>query len=214
MNAKTKKAVVTDAVTSFTSLSDAAYKQAGAFEVTDGVAHYVMSKAPSFPDEVPTEVKDELYKGYKQRFAQTKGVTMYAVIGDHIVLATQEHRDNAKIEKIEIGVDYAFSYTSQEFGKLRNDRPALHAIIAEIRDKTQTYCSNRMGDLKRAVRKIKNAGSERTRTANKNFAEYIDKFFVDSFDRLKSAKARGDTTADLDRFNKAKVAFMTAWKHG
>ncbi len=214
MNAKTKKAVVTDAVTSFASLSDAAYKQAGAFEVTDSVAHYVMDKAPSFPDEVPSEVKDELYKGYKQRFAQSKGVMMYAVIGDQIVLATQEHRDNAKVEKIEIGVEYAFSYTSQEFGKLRNDRPALHAIIAELREKTSTYCSNRMGDLKRAVRKIKNAGKDRTRTANKNFGEYIDAFFVDAFDRLKSAKARGDTTADLDRFNTAKVAFMTAWKHG
>ena len=69
MNAKTKKATVADAAT-FTSLSDAAYKQAGAFEVTDGVAHYVMSKAPSFPDEVPSEVKDELYKGYKQQIGR------------------------------------------------------------------------------------------------------------------------------------------------
>ena len=211
--AKNQKAVVTDAVT-FTSLSDAAYKQAGAFEVTDSVAHFVISKAPTFPDDVPSEVKDELYKGYRQKFAQIKGVTQYAVIGDHIVLATDEHKGNAKVEKIEIGVDYAFSYTSQEFGKLRNERPALHAIVADVREKSATYCSNRLADLKRAVRKIKNAGQERQRTANKNFAEYIDKFFVDSLDRLKSAKARGDNTADVDRFNKAKVAFMTAWKHG
>lgn len=211
--AKNQKAVVTDAVT-FTSLSDAAYKQAGAFEVTDSVAHFVISKAPTFPDDVPSEVKDELYKGYRQKFSQIKGVTQYAVIGDHIVLATDEHKSNAKVEKIEIGVEYAFSYTSQEFGKLRNERPALHAIVADVREKAQTYCSNRLADLKRAVRKIKNAGQERQRTANKNFAEYIDKFFVDSLDRLKSAKARGDNTADVDRFNKAKVAFMTAWKHG
>ena len=211
--AKNQKAVVTDAVT-FTSLSDAAYKQAGAFEVTDSVAHFVISKAPTFPDDVPSEVKDELYKGYRQKFSQLKGVTQYAVIGDHIVVATEEHKANAKVEKIEIGVEYAFSYTSQEFGKLRNERPALHTIIAEVREKSATYCSNRLADLKRAVRKIKNAGVERQRTANKNFAEYIDKFFVDSLDRLKSAKARGDNTADVDRFNKAKVAFMTAWKHG
>ena len=211
--AKNQKAVVTDAVT-FTSLSDAAYKQAGAFEVTDSVAHFVISKAPTFPDDVPSEVKDELYKGYRQKFSQLKGVTQYAVIGDHIVVATEEHKANAKVEKIEIGVEYAFSYTSQEFGKLRNERPALHTIIADVREKSATYCSNRLADLKRAVRKIKNAGVERQRTANKNFAEYIDKFFVDSLDRLKSAKARGDNTADVDRFNKAKVAFMTAWKHG
>ena len=213
MATKANKATVTDAVT-FTSLSDAAYKQAGAFEVTDSVAHFVISKAPTFPDDVPSEVKDELYKGYRQKFAQIKGVTQYAVIGDHIVLATEEHKGNAKVEKIEIGVEYALSYTSQEFGKLRNERPALHAIVADVREKSATYCSNRLGDLKRAVRKIKNAGVERQRTANKNFAEYIDKFFVDSLDRLKSAKARGDNTADVDRFNKAKVAFMTAWKHG
>jgi hypothetical protein len=41
---------------------------------------------------------------------------------------------NAKVEKIEIGVAYAFAYSSQEFGKLKNTNPALHGIIKVIRD--------------------------------------------------------------------------------
>ena len=69
-----------------------------------------------------------------------------------------------------------------------------------------------MSDLKRAVRKLMNNGKDRKRTANKNFDEYVVGFLNDAFDRLKTAKARGDSTADLDRFNRAKVAFMVEWK--
>lgn len=212
--AKAKQHVPADSVVSISSLEDAGFVQAGAHEVADQVAHFVMAQVPGFPDEVPSETKEALYKGYRRKFALLKGTELYAVIGDHLVKASDDQRENPKIEKIEIGVDYAFSYTSQEFGKLRNDRPALHAIVGDIREKASTYCSNRLGDLKRAVRKIKNAGKDRNRTANKNFAEYVDKFFMDSLDRLKSASARGDTTANAERFAKAKVAFMVAWKHG
>jgi hypothetical protein len=212
--AKAKQPVVADTGVSITSLEDAGFVQAGAHEVADQVAHFVMAKVPSFPDEIPSETKDALYKGYRRKFALIKGTELYAVIGDHLVKASDDQRENPKVEKIEIGVDYAFSYTSQEFGKLRNERPELHKVIGDVREKASTYCSNRLADLKRAVRKIKNAGKERQRVANKNFAEYVDKFFEDSLDRLKSASARGDTTANVDRFNKAKVAFMVAWKHG
>ena len=212
--AKAKTHVPADSVVSITSLEDAGFVQAGAHEVADQVAHFVMAQVPNFPDEIPAETKDALYKGYRRKFALLKSTELYAVVGDHLIKASPDQIENPKVEKIEIGVDYAFSYTSQEFGKLRGERPALHAIVGDIREKASTYCSNRLSDLKRAVRKIKNKGKERQRVANKNFAEYVEKFFEDSLDRIKSAQARGDSTANLDRFNKAKVAFMVAWKHG
>lgn len=211
---KAKQHVPADSVVSISSLEDAGFVQAGAHEVADQVAHFVMSKVPSFPDEIPSETKDALYKGYRRKFSLIKGTETYAVIGDHIVRATPEQMSDAKVEKIVVGVDYAFSYSSQEFGKLRNERPALHKVIADVREKTSTYCSNRLGDLKKAVRKIKNAGKDRQRGVNKNFAEYIDAFFEAAHDKLISANSRGDNTANADRFNKAKVAFMVAWKHG
>ena len=201
--------------TKIKSLKDGAFQQAGAAQTLEDVARYVLSKIPGFPKDIPTEGRDELYEGYRMKFDILKPKQTYAVINDHIVLATPEHLAAKNVEKIEIGVAYAFSYSSQEFGKLANTRPELHKLVKEVRDACSTYCSNRYGDLKRAANKILNEGKERQRGANKDFAEFVETWFKDTApDRLKSASARGDATANDKRFNEAKVAFMVKWNAG
>lgn len=196
----------------FTSLKDSAFQQAGAAKTLEDVARFVMERVPSFPAEVPSEAKEELYAGYMLKFESLRPAKMYAVIAGHYVEPTPEHMANKSVEKIEIGVPYAFSYTSQEFGKLKNSNPALHGIVARIRSDFSDYASNRLGDLKRAALKIINNGKTRERTANKDFAEWVEAFFQDGAPtRLKSAKARGDASADEKRWNEAKVAFMMKW---
>lgn len=198
--------------TKITSLKDGAYQQAGAAQTLEDVARYVISKVEGFPKEIPTEAKDELYEGYRMKFDALRPKQTYAVINDHLVLATDEHLKAKNVEKIEIGVAFAYSFSSQEFGKLANTRPALHAVVKKIRESCSTYCSNRLGDLKRAANKILNEGRQQTRGANKNFDEFVEAWFKDTApDRLKSASARGDATANDKRFNEAKVAFMVKW---
>ena len=197
---------------SFASLKDSAFQQAGAHDTLESVARYAIANIADFPKEVSSEAKDELYEGYRMRFDQLYPKKTYAVVNDHYVLATQEHMEAKNVEKIEIGVAYAYSYTSQEFGKLANTRPALHALVKEVREKCSTYCSNRLADLKRCAHRLLNEGKERTRTANKNFAEFVEEWFKDTAPtRLKGAKNRGDATALDKKFNEAKVAFMVKW---
>jgi hypothetical protein len=197
---------------SFASFKDGAFQQAGADSTLESFARYAIEKCASFPKEIPSEIKDEIYEGYRMRFDQLFPKKVYAVIDGHYVRATQEHMDTANVEKIEIGVVYAYSYTSQEFGKLANTRPALHGLVKMIREKCATYCSNRMADLKRRANLILNEGKERQRTANKNFSEFIEEWFKETAPtRLKGAKARGDNTANDKKFNDAKVAFMVKW---
>jgi hypothetical protein len=196
----------------FKSLKDSAFQQAGAAQTLEDVARYVLGLVPGFPKDIPSETRDELYDGYRMKFDTLKPAQTYAVINDHIVLATDEHIKAKNVEKIVIGVAYAFSYSSQEFGKLANTRPELHKLLKDVRDNCSTYCSNRLGDLKRAATKILNNGKDRQRGANKDFAEFIEAWFKDTApDRLKSALARGDISADSKRFNEAKVAFMVKW---
>jgi hypothetical protein len=196
----------------FKSLKDSAFQQAGAAQTLEDVARYVLGLVPGFPKDIPSETRDELYDGYRMKFDTLKPAQTYAVINDHIVLATDEHRKAKNVEKIDIGVAYAFSYSSQEFGKLANTRPELHKLLKDVRDTCNTYCSNRLGDLKRAATKILNNGKDRQRGANKDFAEFVEAWFKDTApDRLKSASARGDSSADSKRFNEAKVAFMVKW---
>jgi len=95
---------------------------------------------------------------------------------------------------------------------LKNTQPALHALIDIVRQKCNTYCSNRLGDLKRAATIILNKDKPRERTANKDFAEFVLAWLNDTAPtRLISAKNRGDNSADSKKFNEAKVAFMVKW---
>lgn len=195
----------------FTSLKDSAFQQAGAAQTLESVAQYALDNIVGFPKDIPAEQKDELYAGYRMKFEHLNAPRMFAVINDHYVVATDEHKENKSVEKIELGVAYAFSYSSQEFGKLANTKPALHALMKDIRDKCNTYCSNRLGDLKRKANEILKRGQPRERTANKNFDEFITATLTTMKDRCISAKSRGDTTADSDRLALALGAFTAKW---
>jgi len=132
------------------------------------------------------------------------------VVNDHYVLASVEQMQNKKIEKIDVGVAYAFSYSSQEFGKLKNTNPALHAIIKIVRDDVADYCSNRLGDLKRAAKKLiaKKDGATRTTL---DFAQSMLKAFEAQEKSVKVKQAKGDTTANSAKFAIATKAFWTAY---
>jgi hypothetical protein len=146
------------------------------------------------------------------RCADNKPPITYAVIDGHYVLATDEHIKNKKVEKIEVGVAYAFSYTSQEFGKLANTNPALHGVVKQWRSDVSDYCSNRLGDLKRACKKIlaKRNGTTTTRTTL-DFAESMTKLFDAQMKSVKVKEAKRDTTANSAKFNLAVKAFWTTY---
>jgi hypothetical protein len=206
------KATVVPAVDQFTisSIKDGAYKQAVASDRMRSVAKFVLENSKGFPETVQDEVKDQLYDGYRLRFNEVNKPEQYAIVNDHYVLVNTPELAESR-EKVNIGVDYAFSFTQQQFGKLKNENPYLHAIIKSWRDKVNNYCSNRLADLKRQARAIQNEGKTRERGATADFAKRIQDVFSDLADKCKNAQARGDETADSKRFATARTAFMTAW---
>lgn len=198
---------------SFTSLKDSAYQQAGAAQTLESVARYAIEKIAGFPTAIPPEAREELYDGYRMKWDALNPKVTYAVIDGHYVLPNAEQLTASNVERIEIGMAFAFSYSSQEFGKLANTQPALHAVIRDVRSRCGDYCSNRLGDLKHAATRILNEGKERQRGANKDFVEFVEAWFKDTAPtRLKNSAARGDSSADAKRFNEAKIAFMVKWK--
>jgi hypothetical protein len=195
-----------------TSLKDGAYKQALANDRMRGVARFVMEKCKAFPESIPDEVKAELYTGYQLRFNEVNKPDRYAIVNDHYLLidgsnpALEDER-----EKVVIGTDYSMSFSQQQYGKLKNENPYLHAIIKSWRDRVNTYCSNRLGDLKRQARTILNEGKTRERSATADFAHRLDEVFKDLRIKCDNAQKRGDETADKKKFDLARTAFMTAW---
>lgn len=195
----------------FTSLKDSAFKQAAAAQTLESVARFAIAQIKGFPEDVPTEAKDELYDGYRMKFDALNPAVIYAVISDHLVQATPEHMAADNVEKISIGVAYAFSYTSQEYGKLANTRPSLYKVIKEVREKCSTYCSNRLGDLKRAAKKILSEGQTKTRETL-YFKESMEKMFSMQEKSVKVKQDRQkDATADLAKYRLAVKAFWDTY---
>ena len=195
-----------------TSLKDGAYKQALANDRMRSVARYVLDQSKGFPETVADEVKEQLYDGYRLRFNEVNKPQTYAVVNGHYLLidGSNPALENER-EKVVIGVDYCFAYSQQQYGKLKNENPYLHAIVKEWRDKVNTYCSNRLGDLKRQARTILNEGKTRERGATADFAKRLEDVFKDLRLKCDNAQKRGDETADKAKFDIARTAFMTAW---
>ena len=195
---------------SISSLKDLGYQQAKTGDSLDTQAQFALDNITGFPEDVPSEAKDALYDGYRMRYSERKPATMYAVINDHYVLATPEQVQNKKVEKVEMGVAYAFSYSSQEFGKLKNTNPALHGIIKTIRDDVADYCSNRLGDLKRASKKLI-AKKDGTSRITLDFAQSMLKAFEAQEKSVKVKQAKGDTTANSAKFALAVKSFWMTY---
>jgi len=190
------------------SLKDGAYKQASANDRVVSVAKYVMDKVKGFPDTLPDEAKAELTEGYRLRFGENNPPVTYAIVDDHYIPLADGQE--AK-EKAIISVHFVFSFSQQQYGRLKNDNPYLYDIVKPIREKCITYCSNRVNDLKRQARALLKTDTKGNRTATLDFVERVPKVLDDLDAKCKVAKERGDTSADLEKYRKAVVAFYAVW---
>ena len=190
----------------FQSLKDMGYKQAGASDSLEAMAKYALSKIVDFPQSIDDDSKQQLYAGYKLRFAENNPAVVYAVINGQYIPVDA---DNKAAEKITLTVDYAFSYTQQQFGQLKSQNNALYDVIKPVREKVNVYCSNRLGDLKRKAAQLTAKPRERKPTADFNVAlkDIMDNLST----RCRNAKSRGDATADEAKLVQAKAAFWAAW---
>ena len=198
-------------MTTFTSLKDLGYQQAKTGDALEGQAQYAIDKIAGFPEDVSAEARAELYEGYRLRFNDNNPPITYAVIDGHYVLATEEHKKSKKVEKIEVGVAYAFAYSSQEFGKLVDTNPALHGLVKKWRSDVSDYCSNRLGDLKSKAKKILKKGQPSSRTTL-DFVQSMTNVFTAQEKSVKVKQAKGDATADPAKFKTAVNAFWTTYK--
>jgi hypothetical protein len=196
---------------SYLSLKDMGYAQAKTGDSLADQAQYAIASIAGFPADIPAESRAELYSGYQLRFNENRPAVTYAVINGHYTIATPEQIANTKVEKIDIGVAYAFSYSSQEFGKLANTNPALHSIIKVWRSDAADYCSNRLGDLKRAATKLLNKGKTQQRQTL-DFAESMTKLFEAQAKSVKVKAGRGDASANEAKYKAAVAAFWKTYK--
>jgi hypothetical protein len=182
---KAKQAAPSLGSVNVTSMKEAGYQSAISDERKDSVARYVYAQCPNFTNEVSDEVKTQLKAGWALRWQELNPAVSY----------------NDSWVPVESGgtytmtVDVCFSYSQQAFGQLKEADPVKHGVIKGIRDTFNKYASNRMADLKSAVRKVENEGKPKVKAPTKGFTQYIEETFKSVKARAKTANARGDDSA-------------------
>lgn len=195
----------------FQSLRDMSYQQAKIGDALESITQYAIDHIAGFPETCPPEAKAELYDGYRMRKAELIGDNVHAVVDGNYVKPTDEMLKNKKVEKVNISVDFAFSFTAQEFGKLKGENPTLHAVVGQVRNQTQTYCSNRFGDLVSKAKKLINKDTRQSRK-ELTFVESLQNMFDAQEKSCKVKQAKGDPVANIDKYKKAVAAFWSALK--
>jgi hypothetical protein len=164
------------------------------------VASFVISKCPDFLNSYSDEVGAELKSGWALRWQELHPATIYS----------DEWVPNPKGQH-SVSLAYCLSYSQQAFGQIKTDNPVKHGVIKGIRDEFSKYVSNRLSDLKRAVRKELDKGKVRERIQAKVWTDFEKDTFDGMKARCKTALARNDATAPTEvKLRMAIDAFKTA----
>lgn len=222
--AKTKTPIATainPADTPITSLTDLGYRQGATRDALQSQARYALEHIVGFPNEIDDTSKAQLEKGYMMRFNDNRPPKTYGIVdGNYLDFDSLDPAAQDKVkEKVVIGVDVVFSFTQQEYGKLKTTDPAKYQAFKPWREAFIDYKSGCLGDLKAAARKLVKAASNAERAPNLDFADWLDRkegtdtkgVLSDMVTRCRNASKRGDATADLERLNKSIAAFKAVW---
>ena len=222
----TKKTPIANAITSvdvtpITSLTDLGYRQGATHDALKNQARYAIDNIVGFPEEIDDTSKGMLEKGYMMRYNDNYPAKTYGIVdGNYLDFANLDKDAQSKIkEKVEIGVDVVFSYTQQEYGKLKSTDPAKYAAFKPWREAFIDYRSGCLSDLKAAARKLLKKKDGVERAPNLDFLAWIERkdgtdtvgILEDMITRCRNAKKRGDATADPEKLGKAIVAFKSVY---
>lgn len=171
-------------------MKDASYQGCISSERGISIGQFIHSKCPTFLDTIPDEIKSEIESGQMLRFNELRPAQYYTSEW----IPVSEGSEGA----FKVDINVVMSFSSQEFGKWRNEDPIKHGIHKAWRDDWSDYKSNRLKDLKRYVKQHidKLNGKNRERAPTKDFAVWLAEQVSTIKDRAKTAKSRGDTTVD------------------
>jgi hypothetical protein len=207
--------------TSVNSVTDGAYQQAKVKGVTESIVSGLMLLIPGLGVEAEPFSDDnraDLRAGYARRWDEINPTRYFMAVDGNWVEKPEAEVMKAKAEKFTLDVHTAFAYSQQAFGALKNEEPAKHALIKDVRDRFNKYVSNCLNDLKREASRIHKARNNIAGTKNPVAAFYDWLMVGDKCQltmirqRAVNAQSRGDETVDLKKLDAALVAFKAKMK--
>ena len=199
----------------FKSISDFGYNVAKRADAVRGDGAWALDHLKGFPDEILSEDRAELNEGFRKRASELPKyeAVEYGVVDGNYIPVSQLSGD-LPMERYIVSVASAFSYTQQQFGAMKSENPQLYLIVQDVRNRVNKYCSNCLSDLKAAARKVQKQRNPEstTRAATDAFNVAAAKMLSKMKERVKSAAARGDVSADAKALDAAIIAFKVKYE--
>ena len=180
------------------NLQDLANQHASAEGKITELATWALDNIKGFPvkESISKDDIEQLETGYRQKYSQNNPPIDYVIIeGNHMRVSdceTQGIKIPAKAERVKYGVDFAFSFNSNEVGRLKDTHGEfvynLVGTKTGIRDKCNKYVSNTFNKLLAEGLKISNMrqGITSVRKANLD----IDVWLYDAKGPIKTIQQR------------------------
>jgi hypothetical protein len=205
------------------NLQDLAMQHASALGKVKALAIWGLDNIKGFPEKMSSEDIEQLKLGYQHKYSLDNPAVEYAVVeGNYLKVsdcAIQGIEIPSKAERVHFGVDYAFSFNTNEAGRLKETHgETVYSLVKEIRTACNKAVSNNLNKLiasgkeQDGIRK----GVKPERKANLDFADWVysEKGPIESMKlRAKNALAKKTLTSDdVKKLNSAIIAFNVAFK--
>ena len=208
------------------SIKDGARQQGIIKGVTESNARAMMRLIPGLGTndyKFSDEVRAELDQGYMLAFNENNPAIEYSLVDKNWVRSCDITKKKTDVlEKFELSIFTAMSYTQQAFGSLKSTDPERHSLIKDVRDAFSNYASNCRKDLLSVAKRLYQIDNniQQTRGATLDFADWLMTGGTNPAkselavirQRAVNAKARGDTTVDLVKLDAAIAAFKLKMK--
>lgn len=210
------------------SLQDLANQHATALGRVTELASWALDNIKGFPskESISKDDLEQLELGYRSKYAQLNPPVDYVVIeGNHMRVSdceTQGIKIPAKAERVKYGVDFAFSFNSNEVGRLKDTHGEfIYNLVATdkgIRSRCNKYVSNTLNKLLAEGLAISNLrkGITVVRKPNLDIDAWLydDKGPIKAMQqRVKNGLAKKTVSTDMaKRIENAILAFNVAFK--
>lgn len=188
------------------SMKEAGYQSALTLDNISTIAQFVVTQFPDFAETQSDAAMADLRDGWALRYAETHAPARYTTEWNPIPVDAPDVTGMTVVT-----LDFALSFSQQEFGKLAKSEPMKHGAIKAVRDGFSNYVSDKKRALIAAVKKLNPA--QRTRVQADDWIVAMGKAFDSYEKRCKTAAKRGDATApDAAKFRTAVQRFWETLK--
>jgi hypothetical protein len=197
------------------SLKDAGYQAAGVYASMAVIAAFVLEQCPDFPDTISSEAKADLIEGFKLRAHEKWGIDYFTKGDTGAMVKVGNSLDKGFVipkGAEQMNVMLAYSYTQQQFGRMKTEDPQGYGILQEWRSRFAKYSSAVLKAIADAARAQLKGDETKTRAAVKAFTDAVKAAFDTLDKRVKTAAARGtDPTANEVKHREAVAAYWNKY---